>query len=156
MWLKIHVNGLFTCHVVSWKRISPNRVGDKLFPCGKLWAMVVDRLVSSFEPVINKGNTHVGCYDLWYRDLCWKLGFFLFSFWSNWYIHGQIEFWKLVESFVPLAPITNLEKWYFNLQLEFVWWKPMTRNGGGKPRETMFHPNLSPIFQFPLPPNFRL
>ena len=32
MWLKVHVDGLFTYHVVDWKRIPPNRFGGKLFP----------------------------------------------------------------------------------------------------------------------------
>ena len=32
MWLKVHVNSLFTCHVVGWRRISPNRIGGNLFP----------------------------------------------------------------------------------------------------------------------------
>ena len=30
--LKIHVEGLFTCHVVGRRKIPPNRVGGKLFP----------------------------------------------------------------------------------------------------------------------------
>ena len=32
MWLKVHMNSLFTCHVVSWRRIPLNRVEGKLFP----------------------------------------------------------------------------------------------------------------------------
>ena len=28
---KIQVDGLFKCHIVDWRIIPPNRVGDKLF-----------------------------------------------------------------------------------------------------------------------------
>ncbi len=31
MWLQIHVNDVFTCHVVDWKRIPPKPIRDKLF-----------------------------------------------------------------------------------------------------------------------------
>ena len=31
MGLKVHVDGLFTYHVVGWRRIPPNRVEGKLF-----------------------------------------------------------------------------------------------------------------------------
>ena len=27
-----YVDGLFTCHIVGWKRIPPNRIRGKLFP----------------------------------------------------------------------------------------------------------------------------
>ena len=34
MRLKIHVDDLFICHVMGWKRILLNRVGGKLFHFG--------------------------------------------------------------------------------------------------------------------------
>ena len=32
MGLKVHVDGLFTCYVVDWRRIPPHWVGGKPFP----------------------------------------------------------------------------------------------------------------------------
>ena len=32
MWLKVRVDGLFTCHVVGWESILPNWAKDELFP----------------------------------------------------------------------------------------------------------------------------
>jgi hypothetical protein len=43
------VDGLFTCHVVGWRRIPPNRIGGKLFPFGVYWVLpgkVADLLFS--------------------------------------------------------------------------------------------------------------
>ena len=32
MWLKVHVDGLFTWHVVDWRKILSDWVRGKLFP----------------------------------------------------------------------------------------------------------------------------
>ena len=47
MWLKVHVDGLFTCHVIGWRRIPSNQVRGKLLS-------------------IEKGKTPLG----WYKDFC--------------------------------------------------------------------------------------
>ena len=43
MCLKVHVDGLFTCHVVGWRRIPPNWAGGKLFPYLNSSALVISK-----------------------------------------------------------------------------------------------------------------
>jgi hypothetical protein len=51
------VNDLFTCHVVDWKKISPNWVEGKLFKKKKTSTHYLHPLMGAFAPFI---------YDPWW------------------------------------------------------------------------------------------
>ena len=57
MWLKVHVDDLFTCHVMDWMSITPNWIGGKLFPTNIMQLLIFLEKRNNYNTKINNKKT---------------------------------------------------------------------------------------------------
>ena len=57
MWLKVHVDDLFTSHVMGWMSITLNWIGGKLFPTNIMQLLIFLEKRNNYNTKINNKKT---------------------------------------------------------------------------------------------------